>query len=103
MRASYTFVLTFLLLAIAPLSAQSQDAPPAQNGGRITFKTLDADSDGNVTLAEFTENFPPPERNGRTPQPDRVFSRWDADGDGSLTAEEFENRPRRQGQQRPEQ
>lgn len=63
--------------------------------GRVTFAALDADSDGEVSLEEFTENFnPPPRPNGRTPQPDRVFGRWDANGDGVLTQEEFDNRPR---------
>ena len=80
---------------------------PAQDGqgrAQVTFASLDADSDGKVTLEEFKENFSPPAgNNGRTPQPDRIFGRWDADSDGVLTSEEFDNRPRRQQGQRPNQ
>lgn len=66
-----------------------------QGGGRITFESLDADSDGVVTKEEFKANFNPPARDGRTPDPEMVFGRWDADGNGEITAEEYENRPRR--------
>lgn len=95
---------TFLSLAGAAIAmlvvwlpVSSEEAPPQQRGGRMSFESLDSNADGSVTLEEFKENFNPPARNGRSPDPTRVFSRWDADGSGSLTAEEFANRPRRQG------
>lgn len=89
-----------LLLISLAATTHAQDG---ENRGPVTFASLDADSDGKVTLEEFKENFKPPARNnGRTPQPDRIFGRWDADGDGSLTVQEIDNRPRRGGQ-RPNQ
>jgi hypothetical protein len=80
----------FVLLVVSPAIAQQG------GGGQITFESLDADGDGIVTSEEFTANFNPPARSGRTPDPERVFGRWDADGNGEITAEEYENRPRRQ-------
>jgi len=68
----------------------------AQQGGRITFESLDANEDGKVTLEEFKENFNPPTRGDRTLDPDAIFARLDVDADGILTEEEFANR--RQGQ-----
>ena len=85
MRVSRILFALFVTAASAAAFAQ----------GRVTFAALDANSDGEVSLEEFTENFnPPPRPNGRTPQPDRVFGRWDANSDGVLTQEEFDNRPR---------
>jgi Ca2+-binding EF-hand superfamily protein len=85
----------------------AQEDQPEQQRQAVTYASLDANSDGKVTLEEFTANFSPPNRQGnggRTPQPDRIFGRWDADGDGNLTEEEFDNRPRRGGgQQQPNQ
>ena len=80
----------FILLAVSPAIAQQG------GGGRITFESLDADSNGIVTKEEFMANFNPPARDGRTPDPERAFGRIDADGNGEISAEEFENRPRRQ-------
>jgi hypothetical protein len=90
-----------ILTAVAALTALiAASATLAQGGpgGPVSYASLDADEDGKVTLDEFKENFSPPPREGRTPDPVRIFGRWDANGDGELTAEEFENRPRRQGQ-----
>ena len=92
--------ISLLALALIPTIAIAQEEQPAQRPPGVTYASIDADSDGKVTLEEFTKNFSPPNRgNGRTPQPDRIFERWDADGDGNLTEEEFDNRPRRGGQQ----
>lgn len=87
------FAASAVLALIAGSAAYAQ-----QGGGAITFESLDSDGDGKITKEEFTENFNPPARNGRTPDPAMVFGRWDADGDGEITAEEYENRPRRQQQ-----
>jgi len=84
--------------ALAALIVASATLAQGSPGGPVSFASLDADEDGKVTVDEFKENFSPPPREGRTPDPVRIFGRWDADGDGELTAEEFENRPRRQAQ-----
>ncbi len=90
----------FAASALVTLVATS--AAFAQQGGPITFESLDADGDGIVTKEEFTANFKPPGRDGRPPpDPETVFGRVDADGNGEITAEEFENRPRRGGQGQP--
>ena len=93
MRKLHTAVATLTALIVA-----SATFAQGGQGGPVSFESLDADEDGKVTLDEFKENFSPPPREGRTPDPVRIFGRWDADGDGELTAEEFEDRPRRQGQ-----
>jgi Ca2+-binding EF-hand superfamily protein len=99
-------LVSLIVPALVSTIAVAQEQQPAQQQA-VTYASLDADSDGKVTLDEFKENFTPPNRQGgRTPQPDRIFGRWDADGDGNLTEEEFDNRPRRGGQgqgQRPNQ
>ena len=85
----------FAASAVLALIAGSAAFAQQGMGDPITFESLDADGDGTVTKAEFTENFNPPARNGRTADPAMVFDRWDADGNGEITAEEYENRPRR--------
>jgi hypothetical protein len=102
LRFTFALLMTITLMtanaqeeAAAPAEEAAPAAPPA---GGNTFASLDADSDGSVTLEEFKANFVAQGNGGRTPQPDRIFGRWDADGDGMITAEEYENRPRRQGQ-----
>lgn len=87
------FAASAVLTLIATSAAFAQ-----QGGARITFESLDTDSDGVVTKEEFKANFKPPGRDGRAPDPEMVFGRWDADGNGEITAEEYENRPRRQQQ-----
>jgi hypothetical protein len=86
-----------IFAASAMLTLIVSSAALAQQGGGnpITFESLDTDGDGTVTKEEFTANFNPPARNGRTADPAMVFDRWDADGNGEITAEEYENRPRR--------
>ena len=86
-----------IFAASAVLALIAGSAAFAQQGGgtAITFESLDADGDGNVTKKEFTENFKPPASNGRTVDPAFVFESWDADGNGVLTAKEYKNRPKR--------
>ena len=83
--------------ASAPADAPppAADAPPPPPGGRPSFASFDADSDGKITLAEFEAAFQPRQMNGRTPQAADVFGRWDADSDGAITEEEMANRPMR--------
>lgn len=103
MKVFKSALLTVATLALLGEIALAQEDQPPQQQPANTYASLDADSDGKVTLEEFKTNFSAPNRQGgRTPQPDRIFGRWDADGDGNLTAEEFANRPRR-GNQRPQQ
>jgi hypothetical protein len=87
-----------IFAASAVLALIAGSAAFAQQGGGnpITFESLDSDGDDKVTKEEFKENFNPPARNGRTPDPEMIFGRWDGDGDGEITAEEYENRPQRQ-------
>ncbi len=92
------FAASALITLVATSAAFAQQGG---GGGAITFESLDTDGDGIITEEEFTENFNPPARDGRTPDPEMVFGRWDADGNGEITAEEYENRPRR-GQQPPQ-
>lgn len=49
----------------------------AKGGDRPSFETLDADGDGNLTIAESRAHF------------DAEFAEKDSDGDGSLSAEEM--------------
>ncbi len=86
------FAASALITLVATSAAFAQQG----GGGAISFESLDANGDGKVTKEEFTENFNPPARNGRTPDPEMVFGRWDGDGNGEITAEEYENRPQRQ-------
>lgn len=86
-----------IFAASALITLVATSAAFAQQGGGITFESLDTDGDGIVTKDEFIANFKPPGRNGNPPpDPEMVFGRVDADGNGEISAEEFENRPRRQ-------
>ena len=83
---------TLLSSVILSLSLSST-VTHAQGGGK-NFESFDSDSDGSVTVEEFTENFtiPSETKDGKSPNPTRLFERLDADGDGLLSAEEYDAR-----------
>ena len=69
---------------------------PTRDRSRIAqeFDTYDADSNGSVSLAEFTRQFGTRRPRPRAPERDReataerIFKQLDADGDGQITREE---------------
>ena len=97
LRASFATVTIVTMMSISANAqddgAKAADAPPPP-GGRPTFASFDADSDGKITLEEFEAAFVPRQMDGRAPpEPADVFGRWDANSDGVVTEEEMTDRP----------
>ena len=70
----------------------AQMGAPAQGGGqRPDFASLDADSDGLLSVEEMA-SLNSEERPNRA---ENMLSRMDADSDGLLNEEEFNTRPER--------
>jgi len=67
-------ILSGIVLALCPLSGQSQTGPTPLKGDVIT--NFDKDGDGAVSRSEF-------------PGPERFFNRMDSNSDGSITREEL--------------
>jgi Ca2+-binding EF-hand superfamily protein len=77
------FVLTLTLLALGAAPAQAQTPPPAKPAGP-SFKDLDTDKNGHLTLEEVLAYA---KKKSAEVQPFRI-SDVDLDGDGKLTVEE---------------
>ncbi len=69
------------------LIAQAQTRTEARVDRML--ERLDADADGQITLAE-AEAVHEGRGNGRGPSPERMFERFDADSDGAVTQAEFD-------------
>lgn len=68
----------------------SREEAQALPGLAANFATIDADNDGNISLAELQAARPA--RGGG--QRGGGWKKWDANGDGSLTRDEVVNAPR---------
>jgi|GEM_PF-6818272 hypothetical protein len=83
-KLALTSICVTALLMAAEIQAQGAMGGGMGGGARPDFATLDANSDGSVTLAEMNESAADDGRNLEA-----FFTRMDADEDGMLTEEEF--------------
>jgi EF-hand domain pair len=85
MKWKLTMFVSFGILALTSINAFAA----GRGGSRPDFTTLDANSDGNLSIEEFKQL---PARRG---SPDELFKRMDANSDGLISQEEFEVRQKR--------
>lgn len=79
--AAFCPALALLFALSAPILAEDKPKPTPEE----TFKKLDKDSDGKVSLAEYKGK----KEGEKAEKAEARFKKLDKDNDGSLTLEEF--------------
>lgn len=86
-----TLILFCTGLLMTSLTTYASERPR----GGISFESLDADGDSQISLQEFVENVPFKRRS-----PEEIFGRLDTNEDGTISPQEFDARPTGKGRRR---
>lgn len=82
MKKSTSIILSSILLLGVSIQAYAEDQDKGP-GQRPAFADVDLDSDGEISLSEFSEQTLP------GGDPDEIFNSIDTDQDGAISEQEF--------------